>query len=96
MSDIHEDFYDLANQASGFRPPEGSTKPVTVRLDPELICEIDALASMTGMSRQALLCRLINGGLKEAVAGFLEGATDEVSNDFHVYIARCQDELEGK
>jgi predicted transcriptional regulator len=94
MSNIHEQFFDLGAIASGGKPPEGSTKPVTVRLDPHLVCEIDALASVTGMSRQALLTRLIAGGLKEAVAGFLEGADDQTARDFDVYIDRCQRELE--
>jgi len=94
MSDIHEQFFDLGQQASRVPLPEGSTRPVTVRLDPELVCEIDALASVTGLSRQALLVRLIAGGLKEAVSGFLEAADEEVSRDFHLYLANCQEELE--
>lgn len=94
MSDIHEQFFDLGQEASGVRLPEGSTKAVTVRLDPGLVCEVDALASVTGLSRQALLVRLIAGGLKEAVNGFLEAADEEVSQDFYLYISKCQEELE--
>lgn len=88
---LYDEFFNLASGSSD-QVPSPSMKGVTVRLDAELLCDIEALCYATGMTRQLLLYKVINGGIEEAVKGYLEAADDNQNNDFHNVLIKCQEQ----
>jgi hypothetical protein len=88
---LYDEFFNLASESSSI-PSSPSVKGVTVRLDAELLCDIEALCSVTGMTRQALLSKIIRLGVSEAVKGYLEAADDHQNNDFHRVLLACQEQ----
>jgi hypothetical protein len=88
---LYDEFFNMASESSE-QPPSPSMKGITVRLDAELLCDIEALCYSTGMKRQALLYKVISGGVSEAVKGYLEAADDHQNQDFHNVLINCQEQ----
>lgn len=86
MPDLFEEFSELGRKSSQIPPDYRETlKPVTVRLDTETLCCVDTLAQFTGLSRQALLAKIINTGVSTAQKAFLESAPDLEADYEHQY-----------
>lgn len=92
MSDLFDDFYEMG-QRSTSRPQEPHKQliPVTVRLNPEILCHLDTFASHAGLTRQALSNKLIQSSLKTAIQAFFEGAPED-QDLFEEAVYRCLSE----
>jgi hypothetical protein len=82
--DLRDYFSNLGAAIGGPVHPEEETKAVTVRLGLRTISELDVLAHYAGFpSRQALLNKIILGGLRTAEVGFLDGCDEKTHQDYH-------------
>lgn len=78
---LEEFFFEMA-QSDDRVPPSGIAKGVTVRLPLSTVCDIDAFASVTGMTRQNLLQTLITGGLSTAMQTYFDAVSDEKHQEY--------------
>lgn len=91
MTDIYEEFSELGRNSSQISKVCGKTKPVSLRLNVELVCQIDTLAEFTGHNRQGLLSKVIASGVDLAEEAFL-GSAPDLQNEYQQSLfGRLQD-----
>ena len=88
---LEEFFFELGQQDDPI-PASGQAKGVTVRLPIETVCELDAFANVTGMSRQNLLQTLITGGLKTAMNAYFDVVSTDKSEEYAMINAHLREQ----